>query len=591
MDQLRSSDSYEFLEAIYMNLPKFFLAELSYLVFLWLYSYLYPNADGELISTSVLYKSGISVYLVYFCSKSFSFTIEKVKKSQENKAKLIIRPATIKDIDAIVEMTKRVYPKQSPYSKDMIRAQIAKYPIGQIVAEYNEEIAGYCSTFKVSGDIALKQHNWVEITGNGYATRHDDKGDYLYGLEVCVDPEFRNLRIGQRLYNERKRICYDDELKGIVFGGRLPGYAKRAKKFSKPEEYLEAVKNKKIRDKVASFQMRNGFEVIGVLKNYLADDKDSLGFAAHMLWENPKYPIDKESKDSKRYADSVRVGTVQYKLRKVSSFDDFKDCVEYFVDVVADYEADFVVFPELFTLQLLSLEKEKLSPAKSIEALTKYTKPFKHFMNKLAVEYNINIIGGSHPTKTENGEVQNISYVFLRDGSIHQQVKIHPTPNEKYWWNIQGGNEASMIMTDCGPIGVLICYDSEFPELARHLVNQGAQIIFVPFCTDERQAYLRVRYCSHARAVENQCYVVMSGNVGNLPRVENADIQYAQSCILTPCDFPFARDGIAADTSPNVETVAFADLSLEKLRVARNDGTVRNLKDRRFDLYDTIWKN
>lgn len=514
-----------------------------------------------------------------------------MKKSQENKAKLIIRPATIKDIDAIVEMTKRVYPKQSPYSKDMIRAQIAKYPIGQIVAEYNKEIAGYCSTFKVSGDIALKQHNWVEITGNGYATRHDDKGDYLYGLEVCVDPEFRNLRIGQRLYNERKRICYDDELKGIVFGGRLPGYAKRAKKFSKPEEYLEAVKNKKIRDKVASFQMRNGFEVIGVLKNYLADDKDSLGFAAHMLWENPKYPIDKESKDSKRYADSVRVGTVQYKLRKVSSFDDFKDCVEYFVDVVADYEADFVVFPELFTLQLLSLEKEKLSPAKSIEALTKYTKPFKHFMNKLAVEYNINIIGGSHPTKTENGEVQNISYVFLRDGSIHQQVKIHPTPNEKYWWNIQGGNEASMIMTDCGPIGVLICYDSEFPELARHLVNQGAQIIFVPFCTDERQAYLRVRYCSHARAVENQCYVVMSGNVGNLPRVENADIQYAQSCILTPCDFPFARDGIAADTSPNVETVAFADLSLEKLRVARNDGTVRNLKDRRFDLYDTIWKN
>ena len=185
--------------------------------------------------------------------------------------------------------------------------------------------------------------------------------------------------------------------------------------------------------------------------------------------------------------------------------------------------------------------------------------------------------------------MQNICYVFLRDGSIYQQVKIHPTPNERYWWHIQGGDELSTIMTDCGPIGVLICYDCEFPELARHLVNQGANIIFVPFCTDERQGYLRVRYCAQARAVENQCYVVMAGNVGNLPGVENMDIQYGQSCILTPCDVPFARDGIAADTTPNVETVALADLRLESLNAARNDGTVQNLKDRRFDLYSVQW--
>jgi predicted amidohydrolase len=82
----------------------------------------------------------------------------------------------------------------------------------------------------------------------------------------------------------------------------------------------------------------------------------------------------------------------------------------------------------------------------------------------------------------------------------------------------------------------------------------------------------------------------MSGNVGNLPNVANMDIQYAQSCILTPCDFPFARDGIAADTTPNVETVAFADLRLEALRAARNGGTVQNLKDRRHDLYTTVWR-
>jgi predicted amidohydrolase len=126
--------------------------------------------------------------------------------------------------------------------------------------------------------------------------------------------------------------------------------------------------------------------------------------------------------------------------------------------------------------------------------------------------------------------------------------------------------------------------------MARHLVDQGAQILFVPFCTDERKSYLRVRYCCQARAVENQIYVAMAGNVGNLPNVHNMDIQYAQSCILTPCDFPFARDGIAADTTPNVETVAFADLRLESLRMARHSGTVQNLKGRRHDLYSTIWK-
>jgi predicted amidohydrolase len=276
--------------------------------------------------------------------------------------------------------------------------------------------------------------------------------------------------------------------------------------------------------------------------------------------------------------------------RRVSSFEEFMEIVAYFVDVVADYKGDFVVFPELFTLQLLSIEDQQLTPAKSIEALTRYTPRFTAAMRDMALRYNINIIGGSHPTRVESGRVENISYVFLRNGAVHEQPKIHPTPNEQYWWNIEGGSKLNAIETDCGPIGVLICYDAEFPELARHLTDQGIQILFVPFCTDERQSYLRVRYCCQSRAVENQIYVVMSGNVGNLPNVSNMDIQYAQSCILTPCDFPFARDGIAADTTPNVETVAIADLRPETLITARNSGTVKNLRDRRHDLYHLHWR-
>src|SRR3546814_13305595 len=93
---------------------------------------------------------------------------------------------------------------------------------------------------------------------------------------------------------------------------------------------------------------------------------------------------------------------------------------------------------------------------------------------------------------------------------------------------------------------------------------------------------MRVRHCAQARAIENQCYVVMSGNVGNLPNVDNMDIQYAQSAILTPCDLPFARDGIAAESTENVETLTMADVNHAALRWAREEGRVRNLRDRRF---------
>lgn len=517
-------------------------------------------------------------------------------KSQSARPPLIVRNARIKDIHAIRALVTKVYrgTGMGTYSRAMLLGQIHNFPEGQFVAEYEGVIVGYCATFLIAGGVALVPHTWHEITGGGYASRHDPQGDYLYGMEVCVDPEYRGLRIGQRLYDERRKLARAWDVKGIIFGGRIPTLAKRAARFGGPEAYLDEVKGNRQRDPVLTFQMRNGFEVLGLLPRYLPDDKDSDGYAVHLIWRNPNAPDDKETHGVKHYGgrlpDTVRVATVQYMQRRVSSFAEFTDLVRYFVDVTADYRADFVVFPELFSLQLLSMEDQELSPAESIEALTKYTEPLKEALRDMAVRYNINIIGGSHPTRMPNGRVENICYVCLRSGEVHEQAKIHPTPNEVYWWNIEGGHALNTIDTDCGPIGVLICYDAEFPELGRHLVDQGANLIFVPFCTDERQSYLRVRYCAQARAIENQCYVAMSGNVGNLPKVHNMDIQYAQSCILTPCDFPFARDGVAADTTPNVETVAFADLRLEALRAARNSGTVQNLKDRRHDLYTTVWR-
>jgi predicted amidohydrolase len=513
------------------------------------------------------------------------------------KPKLIIRKAKLKDSHAIASLSERVYGHAGCMTEEQIRAQINKFPDGQLVAEYEGEIAGHCATFIIAEKVALGQHNWFEITGNGYASRHDPDGDMLYGMEVCVDAKFRRLRIGQRFYRVRKELCEHFELKGIVFGGRMPGYARRRREFPDPQTYLEAVQNKRVRDAVINFQMSQGYEPLQVLRDYLPGDHDSMGHAVLMYWANPLAPQAVNTRSLAphgRLPSNVRIATVQFQMRRISKIEEFEEQVEYFVDVASDYKADFVVFPELFTLQLLSIETRKLSPIEAIGKVAAYKERFCAFMEKLAVSYNINIIGGSHPTQVAGldgeEEIRNISYVFLRDGATFAQEKLHPTPSEARWWNIKGGYGANAIQTDCGPIGVMICYDSEFPELARHLVDQGALMLFVPFCTDERRGYLRVRYCCQARAVENQCYVTMSGVVGNLPNVEAMDIHYAESAILTPSDFPFARDGVAADTAANTETIAIADVSLADLLKSRQSGAVQNLKDRRFDLYRVHWK-
>ena len=504
------------------------------------------------------------------------------------KRKILVRKTSFKDASAINEVVSKCYAGPA-YPIDALRAHINHFPEGQMVVEYEGKVIGFCITFIINEEEAMKPHTWKEITGSSFASRHDPTGDFLYGMDICVDPEFRGKKIGERLYNERRKLCQELKLKGIVFGARIPGYLKKKKIYPTPEDYLEAVKSKKIKDPTISFQMNNGFTPVSVLKAYLPSDNDSQGYAILMRWDNPL--IDPQGlqhyiEDAK---DNVRICTINFEQRRINTLDEFKAIAEYFIGVAADYSCDFVVFPEFVTMSLLSIINKKLSPIESLEHLGQFTEPFMEFMHEASLKYNINIIGGTHMMKDKQGNMKNVCQIFLRDGSIHRQAKIHPTPTERDWWNIKGGDKLSVIQTDRGPIGVLICYDSEFPELSRHLVDQGAKIIFVPFATDTRQGYLRVRYCCQARTVENQCYFVLSGNTGNLPRVQNMDINYGQSAILTPSDFPFAKDGIAAETDTNAEMVAIADVSISDLVKARNNGTVRNLKDRRHDLYHVSW--
>jgi predicted amidohydrolase/ribosomal protein S18 acetylase RimI-like enzyme len=500
--------------------------------------------------------------------------------------KMNIRNMQKEDIDGIIEMQSSCFPGMSPWKVSQLESHLEIFPEGQFVAEYDGRVVGSCSSLIINFDEYDDRHSWDDVTDNGYITNHNPDGYNLYGIEIMTHPEFRRMKVGYRLYEARKDLARQKNLKSIIIGGRIPNYHLHADEMF-PREYVRQVASLKIYDPVLSFQLRNDFTLMRINPNYLPDDLQSNKYATLMEWNNVDYqPM---SKRFFKTSNPVRICVVQYMMRKISSFDDFAHQVEYFTDVASDAGADFAVFPELFTAQLMSFLDEK-SPSHAVRKLTEYTEQYIELFTDLAVRYNVNIIGGSHFVKEDNDEIYNISYLFRRDGTIEKQYKLHITPNERRWWGISRGDELEVFDTDCGKISILICYDIEFPELARIATDKGARIIFTPFCTEDRQGYLRVRYCAQARAVENQVYTVISGTVGNLPQTENMDIQYAQSGIFAPSDFEFARDGIVGETNPNIEMVMIGDVDLEVLRRQRQDGTVRQLKDRRLDIYRINYK-
>ncbi|MFD2443001.1 GNAT family N-acetyltransferase [Bacillus sp. CGMCC 1.16607] len=500
--------------------------------------------------------------------------------------KMVIRNTAYKDIDEIIKLQEVCFPGMVPWKREHLESHLAIFQDGQFVAEFDGKIIGSCSSLIINFDEYDARHSWDDVTDNGYITNHNPDGYNLYGIEVMVHPDFRRMKIGQRLYEARKDLARQLNIKSIIIGGRIPNYHKYAEEMT-PREYVHEVSLHKIYDPVLSFQLLNGFTLMRINQNYLPDDVQSQKYATLMEWNN----VDFLPKSKRFYQTSypVRICVVQYMMRQIHSFEDFANQVEYFTDVASDAESDFAVFPEIFTTQLMSFLDEKI-PSKAVRKVAEYTEQYIELFTDLAVRYNVNIIGGSHLVKEDDDEVYNIAYLFRRDGTIEKQYKLHITPNERRWWGISPGDEVKVFDTDCGKIAIQICYDIEFPELARIATDMGANIIFTPFCTEDRQGYLRVRYCAQARAVENQVYTVISGTVGNLPQAENMDVQYAQSGIFAPSDFEYARDGIVGETNPNIEMVLIGDVDLEILRRQRQNGTVRHLKDRRHDIYKIKYK-
>lgn len=468
------------------------------------------------------------------------------------------------------------------WKESHIHFLVEKFPKGQVVIKVNGRIAGCALSLVVDSSKFEEQHSYKEITGNYTFDTYEENGDVLYGIDVFIKPEFRGLRLGRRLYDYRKELCEQLGLRAIFLGGRIPNYHKYAEELS-PKEYIQKVRDKEIYDPVLSYQLANEFHPVRVLKGYLEKDEASLEFAVLLRWDNIYYEKPTASRPEVNKS-IVRLGIVQWQMRPYNDMESLLRQVEYFIDALSGYRCDFALFPEFFNAPLMA-KYNHLNEAEAIRKLAEYTPELISEMSKLAISYNINIITGSMP-ELVGDKLFNVGYLCKRNGELERFEKIHVTPDEARVWALQGGNSVKTFDTDCGRIGILICYDVEFPELPRLLADEGMDILFVPFLTDTQNGYSRVRHCAQARAIENECYVAIAGSVGNLPNVHNMDIQYAQSVVFTPCDFSFPANGIKAEATTNTEMILIADVDLDLLTELHSAGAVRNLKDRRKDVFE-----
>ena len=271
----------------------------------------------------------------------------------------------------------------------------------------------------------------------------------------------------------------------------------------------------------------------------------------------------------------LTVSAVQFEHRALAHFDEFAEQVEGHVRFAASFGSRLVCFPEYMTVSLLTIGGPGAGGADASDprAWQRWTEPYLELMQRLARRYDVFILGGTHIVR-EGDRYFNTAFLFGPSGQVLTQRKLHLTPCEISPWHLGTGDAIQVFETPVGSLAILVCFDIEFPEAARAAVDAGAQILLCPSATDDRQGFHRVRYCALARAVENQVYVVHSALVGRLPKVRFFEQSYGRSAVISPCDVPFARDGIVVEGEWNQDLVVTGVIDLELLQKVRAAGSV-----------------
>lgn len=272
----------------------------------------------------------------------------------------------------------------------------------------------------------------------------------------------------------------------------------------------------------------------------------------------------------------VKVATAQYPIEAVADFSTWQTKVGRWVDDAASAGANLLLFPEYAAMEISAIDPATAGDLKgSLRTVIAAADAANTHYRALAMRAGVTILAGSMPTALGNGRIVNRATLFVPDGRSGHQDKIVMTRFEREQWDISGGDDLRLFRTNLGPIGVSICYDVEFPMIARAQAETGAKIILAPSCTDTMQGYWRVRIGAQARALENQCFVVQAPTVGMAPWSVAVDENYGAAGVFVPPDGDSPEDGVLALGTEGKAGWVHAQIDLERVPQWRQEGAVR----------------
>ncbi|GLB51479.1 hypothetical protein NBRC110019_05180 [Neptunitalea chrysea] len=275
------------------------------------------------------------------------------------------------------------------WKEDQIKELFTVFPEGQLVIMDDGKIVVAALSIIVNLSDFNINHIYTEITRSYNFSLHNLKGDVLYGIEVFINPEYRGLKLVQRLYSAFKELCETLNLKSIVSVGRIPNYNKDSRKYAS-KKYIEMVRMKELYDPVLSFQLNNDFQIKKIMKGYLEGDIVSEEYTVLMEWNNIYYEETPNVMNAKKSV--VRLGLIQWQIHPLKDLEALFEQAKFFIDTVSGYGSDFI----LFTTHLMA-DYNQLLESNAIRELAKYSNQVREKFQEFAISYNINIIAGSIP--------------------------------------------------------------------------------------------------------------------------------------------------------------------------------------------------
>ena len=278
---------------------------------------------------------------------------------------------------------------------------------------------------------------------------------------------------------------------------------------------------------------------------------------------------------------NVKIAAAQYDISFLENWLAYQQKIERWVVEATTQEAKILLFPEYFSMELASLFGQDIysSLSRQLEAMQSLHDDFIDLFKTLAQQYQCIIQAGTFPVRIASEIYRNRAYLFMPDGQFDYQDKVMMTRFEKEQWLIKGGQELKCFDTEYGKIAINICYDSEFPLLARKQAEAGCVLILVPSCTDTIAGFHRVKIGCQARALENQCYVVQASLVGDAEWSEAVDVNVGAAGIYTRVDRGFPDNGILSVGIFNAVQWVIGEISPNACKIVREQGQNFNYRD------------